>query len=81
MVPVVEPYVNKTRIYNGKKDRIFSRVFWAFEQCVTAFKHCRPIICVDGTFLTGQFKGTLFVAIANDGQNQSVPLAFALVEA
>jgi hypothetical protein len=26
MVPVVEPYVNKTRIYNGKKDRVFSRV-------------------------------------------------------
>jgi hypothetical protein len=47
---------------------------------VRAFEHCRPIICVDGTFLTGQFKGTLLVAIANDGQNRLVPLAFALVE-
>jgi hypothetical protein len=80
MVHVVEPYGNKTRIYNGKKVRVFGRAFWAFQQCVRAFEHCRPIICVDGTFLTGQFKGTLLVAIANDGQNRLVPLAFALVE-
>ena len=34
---------------------------------------------VDGTFLTSQFKGTLLIAVANDGGDKLVPLAFALV--
>ena len=34
---------------------------------------------VDGTFLTGQFKGTLLIAVANDVGEKLVPLAFALV--
>ena len=46
-----------------------------------AFQHCRPVISIDGTFLTGQFKGTLLVAIASDANNRLMPLAFALVEA
>ena len=46
-----------------------------------AFKHCRPVISVDGTFLTGQFKGTLLVAIAHDANDRLLPLAFALVTA
>ena len=36
---------------------------------------------VDGTFLTSQFKGTLFIAVANDGGDKLVSLAFALVSA
>ena len=44
-----------------------------------AFKHCRPVISVDGKFLTGQFKGTLLVAKAHDANDRLVPLAFALV--
>ena len=45
-----------------------------------AFEHCRPVIAIDGTFLTGQYKGTLLVAIASDANNRVLPLAFALVE-
>jgi hypothetical protein len=48
---------------------------------VKAFEHCRPVISVDGTFLTGQYRGTLLVAIANDANKRLVPLAFAFVEA
>ena len=80
MVHVVEPYGEKTRIKNGNRVRVFGRAFWAFEQCVSAFQHCRPVISIDGTFLTGQFKGTLLVAIASDANNRVLPLAFALVE-
>ena len=36
--------------------------------------------CVDGTFLTGHYRGTLLTAIGVDGNNQVVPIAFALVE-
>ena len=38
------------------------------------------MICVDGTFLTGKYKGQILTAIGQDGQNQVVPLAFAFVE-
>ncbi|KAE8804079.1 hypothetical protein D1007_20042 [Hordeum vulgare] len=81
MVHVVEPYGEKTRIKNGNRVRVFGHAFWAFEQCVRAFQHCRPVISIDGTFLTGQFKGILLVAIASDANNRLMPLAFALVEA
>jgi hypothetical protein len=79
MYHVVEPFGHKTRIHNGATVRVFGRAFWAFEQCIRAFEHCRPVISIDGTFLTGQFKGTLLVAIANDANNRLLPLAFALV--
>ena len=45
-----------------------------------AFTHCRPVICVDGTFLTGKYRGQILIAIGQDGNNQVVPLAFAFVE-
>nr|XP_051197453.1 uncharacterized protein LOC127310862 [Lolium perenne] len=80
MVHVVEPSSTKMTLHDGKRVRVFHRAFWSFEQCARAFEHCRPIIAVDGTFLTGQYKGTLLVAIANDASNRLVPLAFALVE-
>jgi hypothetical protein len=31
---------------------VMQRVFWCFHQCMEAFKHCRPAISVDATFLT-----------------------------
>jgi hypothetical protein len=36
---------------------------------------------IDGTFLTGRFKGTLLVAIGHDAGDQLLPLSFALVSA
>ena len=80
MLHVVEPHGHQTMVHDGRKVRVFGRAFWAFEQCVRAFEHCRPVIAIDGTFLTGQYKGTLLVAIASDANNRVLPLAFALVE-
>ena len=48
-------------------------------QSVEAFRHCRPVLSIDGTFLLGKYMGTLLVAIACDTDNALVPLAFALV--
>lgn len=45
-----------------------------------AFVHLRPVLAVDGTFITGKFGGTLLTAIGIDAANSLVPLAFALVE-
>jgi len=63
---------------NGRQ--IFFRAFWCFPQCVLAFRHWRPVLSIDGTFLLGKYMGTLLVAIFCDADNALVPLAFALVE-
>uniref|UniRef100_K3XS37 SWIM-type domain-containing protein n=1 Tax=Setaria italica TaxID=4555 RepID=K3XS37_SETIT len=67
---------------NAWKDgrQIFERVFWCFPQSVEAFRHCRPVFSIDGTFLIGKYRGTLLIAISCDANNMLVPLAFALVE-
>uniref|UniRef100_K3Z2Z6 MULE transposase domain-containing protein n=1 Tax=Setaria italica TaxID=4555 RepID=K3Z2Z6_SETIT len=65
---------------NGVLKHILQRVFWCFAQCSEVFQHCRPVILVDSTFLTGKYKGTLMMAVAVDPEQQLVPLAFALAE-
>jgi hypothetical protein len=49
-------------------------------RAIAAFKHCRPVICIDGTFLTGKYKGTILTVVATDDNNQLLPLAIAFVE-
>ena len=71
-------YLPKEKVQIAGRD-VFSRAFWTFPQCIEAFKHCRPVLSIDGTFLTGKYKGTLLIAIANDSENRLLPLAFALV--
>jgi len=65
---------------NEKRDRVLKRAFWSLGCMIQAFKHCRPLLCVDGIFLTEQYRGTLLTAIGVDGNDQVVPIAFALVE-
>ena len=45
-----------------------------------AFQFCRPVVLVDGTFLTGKYRGTLMMATAVDPEDQIVPMAFVLAE-
>ncbi|XP_057739618.1 uncharacterized protein LOC130956597 [Arachis stenosperma] len=60
--------------------RVFQRVFWSYYPCIRAFRHCKPIVQVDGTHLYGKYKGCLLVAVSQDGNNNIVPIAFAIVE-
>ena len=60
--------------------QIMQRAFFALGPCIESFRHCRPLLCVDGTFLTGKFKGQILTAIGVDGNNQIMPLAMAFVE-
>jgi hypothetical protein len=80
MLHIFQRHPTYTHTIKGVKYPVFGRAFWCFLPCVEAFKHCRPFLCIDGTFLTGNFKGTLIVAISCDADNRLVPLAFALVE-
>ena len=45
-----------------------------------AFIYSLPVLCIDGTFLIGEYKGTILTAIGIDCNNQIVPIAFAFVE-
>jgi hypothetical protein len=60
--------------------KFLERVFLSFNICIKAFRYYRPVLCVDGTFLTGKYNGQILTAIGQDGNNQIVPLAFAFVE-
>ncbi|XP_057745423.1 uncharacterized protein LOC130963310 [Arachis stenosperma] len=42
--------------------------------------HCKPLVSVDGTHLYGKYAGTLLMGIAQYGNNNILPVAFALVE-
>jgi hypothetical protein len=70
----------KEELHKGVMKPVMERVYWCFPQCVEAFKHCRPVISVDGTFLTRKYRGVLLIATGVDGEDRLVPLAFALVE-
>ena len=54
--------------------------FWTFRPCVEGFKHCRPIIQIDGTRIYGKYKGKLLIATSIDANGHIFPLAFAIVE-
>ncbi|XP_052114060.1 uncharacterized protein LOC127745421 [Arachis duranensis] len=58
----------------------FHRLFWTFSLCIEAFCHCKPLVSIDGTHLYGKYGGTLLLAIAQDGNSNILPIAFALVE-
>jgi hypothetical protein len=61
--------------------RVLQRVFFAFNICTEAFSHYPPVMCVDGTFLTGNYRGQILTAIGMDGNNRIVPPAFAFLRA
>nr|AAG46156.1 putative Mutator protein [Oryza sativa Japonica Group] len=76
----VEAHPEKSRMVDGVQRRVFGRAYWIFGQSIEAFKHLRPVLAIDGTFLTGKYQGTLLTAIGVDAGLHLVPLAFALVE-
>ncbi|XP_020972542.1 uncharacterized protein LOC110269199 [Arachis ipaensis] len=44
--------------------RVLHRVFWSYYPCIRAFRHCKPVVQVDGTHLYGKYKGCLLVAVS-----------------
>ena len=60
--------------------KVLQRLFFSFAICIEAFTHCQPVMFVDGTFLTGKYRGQILTAIGVDGNNQIIPIAMAFVE-
>src|SRR5438034_11661037 len=55
----------------------FHQAFFSLGTCIESFRHCCPLLYVDGTFLTGKYKGHILTAIGVDANNQILSLAFA----
>ncbi|XP_020970320.1 uncharacterized protein LOC107621097 [Arachis ipaensis] len=60
--------------------RVLHCIFWSFYPCIVAFRHCKPLVQVDGTHLYEKYKGALLVAIAQDGNQNIVPITFVIVK-
>jgi hypothetical protein len=51
------------------------------EACKAVFATtCRPLIGLDACFLKGEHGGQLIAAVGRDGNNQMIPIAYAVVE-
>ncbi|XP_049390603.1 uncharacterized protein LOC125855015 [Solanum stenotomum] len=69
----------------GEEDETGQKIFEGFYVCFNALKKAffggaRRLIGFDGCFLKGVCKGQLLVAICRDGNNQMLPIAWAVVE-
>ena len=70
----------KTFDSNMPNTEIFQRVFWSFKASIEGFEHCHPVLSIDGTYLYGKYKDTLFIAIECDINNQFFLLTFSIIE-
>jgi len=83
LLGTIVQYIGHPIVVDGVDDDstcILDRVFWAFKPCINDFNYCKPIVKVDGTFLTGKYHDTLLTTIAQDGNRNIFSLAFAIVE-
>src|SRR5215469_3552407 len=74
-----DPYYTEENVEVDWK-RTFRRMFWTFEPLIEGFKWCKLLVQVDGTHLYGKYKGVLMMAIAQDGNHNIIPIAFAITE-
>nr|AFN88196.1 putative mutator sub-class protein [Phaseolus vulgaris] len=76
-------YIASPCMVDGVHDKscyTLDHVFWSFKPCIDEFNFCKPIVQVDGTFLTRRYHATLLTAIAQDGNQNTFPLVFGIVE-
>jgi hypothetical protein len=60
---------------------VFERIYICLEACKAVFATtCRPLIGLDACFLKGEHGGQLIAAVGRDGNNQMIPIAYAVVE-
>ncbi|KAH0716097.1 hypothetical protein KY284_009002 [Solanum tuberosum] len=73
----LEAYANEIRMTNPGSDVVIN----LSKDAMVGWKEgLRPFIGLDGTFLKGQCKGQLLVAMAQDCDNSFYPLAWAVVD-
>ncbi|XP_013728259.2 uncharacterized protein LOC106431956, partial [Brassica napus] len=61
-------------------DERFLYLFLAFGALISGFRKLRHVLVIDGTHLSGKYKGVLLTASGQDANFQIFPLAFAVVD-
>ncbi|XP_013617968.1 PREDICTED: uncharacterized protein LOC106324567 [Brassica oleracea var. oleracea] len=61
-------------------DERFLYLFLAFGASISGFRKLRHVLVIDGTHLSGKYKGVLLTASGQDANFQIFPLAFAVVD-
>ncbi|XP_062086059.1 uncharacterized protein LOC133792158 [Humulus lupulus] len=62
-----------------EEDR-FKYFFFSLGVSRRGFRTCRPVLCVDGTFLKTKYGGQMLCAVALDANNHLYPVAFGIVD-
>lgn len=70
-------YSDNTLLQGSK---FFKRLLWVFPPCIYGFKSCKPFVSVDETWLYEKYTRSLLLTIAQDGNKNTIPIAYALVE-
>ncbi|GJX76512.1 transposase, MuDR, MULE transposase domain protein [Tanacetum coccineum] len=65
--------------YQTDDNGVFEMLFIAIGASIRTFlNYLRPVLMIDAAHLKGLYKGTNLVAVAMDGNNQIVPIAFGI---
>jgi hypothetical protein len=71
----------RSSFYVHLENGLFSTCYMSLAACKIGWlKGCRPVICLDGTFIKTKFGGQLLTAVGIDGNDAIYPIAMALVE-
>ncbi|XP_027933675.1 uncharacterized protein LOC114189166 [Vigna unguiculata] len=70
----------KLKVEDVEGQATFNRFYTCLKACKDSFVSCRPIIGLDGCSLKGRYGGELLTAVGRDGNDQMLPLCYALVE-
>jgi len=70
----------KLKVHENEGQPMFQRFYACFQACKESFMSCRPIIGLDGCFLKGKYGGELLTAVGRYGNEQMLPIAYAVVE-
>ncbi|XP_016206985.1 uncharacterized protein LOC107647424 [Arachis ipaensis] len=63
------------------KQKAIAQIYKDWEDSYNkVFKLCKPFVFINGTHLYGRYSGVLLIAVAQDGNNNILPIAFAIVE-
>ncbi|KAI5350246.1 hypothetical protein L3X38_003137 [Prunus dulcis] len=63
----------------GNDGSFFQRIFICFKSSIDGFRWCRPMLFINGTFVTNKPKGTFLGAIAKNENKEVFPFSFVIV--
>ncbi|XP_060972355.1 uncharacterized protein LOC115699820 [Cannabis sativa] len=62
------------------EDGRFKYCFFSLGPCIRGFRFCRPVVCVNGSFLKTRYGGQMLCAVALDAGSHIFSIAFAIVD-